>query len=470
MTISNTKKHKKMLDAVSKDHGLKGFEDHKTENEIFNSDMDKYHLVLGDKMDADELFRSISKFVATQKKDGFDIDGDAILKQLKEDDRARVISTLVRAIEYGSVVPWSAKTDVKPLPEHNLILTKAEDKKIAEERLVVAEAQTMARRLQDMPSNLMTPGGFEKEIKNIFKSVKNVEITVMDRAQLTKKGMNLLVGVGQGATRDDDQPRLLVLKYFADPEHKNDISAYVGKGVCFDSGGYNLKPGNHMRWMKYDMSGAAISAMTIYALAKNNVKVNAYAVCPLVLNLISSVAQRPDDVITSYSGKTVEIDNTDAEGRLILADSLTYAAKDLHATRILDIATLTGAMMFALGDTYTGVWATKECLWDKIQTAADEAGELIWRLPFHHDFKDLLKSNFADIANSVSDLRGGSSRAAAFLREFTEGVPYGHFDIAATGDKGNVGTGIILNTFYNLAKIPQTPCTDDKKSTAKKAK
>lgn len=469
MTITKTAKQKHLLVAVTEKHKIKGFEDSKNEHEIFNSSLNDYHIVLKEDLNADELFRTISKFIAAQKKHAFDVDGNSFLKIVKKEFAHTLITVLVNAIEYGSVVPWSLKTDSKPLPNHSLVLSDAEHIKFAEERLVVAQAQTQARRLQDMPSNLMQPGVFEKEIKEIFKSLKNVKIKVLDRNELTKKGMNLLVGVGQAANQDVDQPRLVIIEYMGDSQNKTDTTAFVGKGVCFDTGGLNIKPGPHMRWMKYDMSGAAISAMAVYAMAKNNVKVNAYAVCPLVLNLAGSNGQRPDDVLVSYSGKTVEIDNTDAEGRLILADALTYAAKDLKVSRMLDIATLTGAMMYALGDTYTGVWTTTDCLWEKIEKSANDVGELVWRLPFHHDFKDLLKSNYADIANSVSDPRGGSSRAASFLKEFTLDVPFGHFDIAATGDRGHTGTGAILNTFYNFAKIAHEACsaTSPKKAVKK---
>lgn len=452
MKIGSSFTNKYVLQAVAVNHELKGFEDNKTPYMIFNNDMNTYNIVLEKEVNGDELFRSLSKFFAGQTKHNFDLDFDSFMKRVDPKETEKLVTVVINAMEYGSVVPWSLNKELtKNKPENVFVTADAKVAKLAEEKLVIAEDRTFVRRLQDMPSNLMVPGTFEKEIREFFHGL-NVKITVLNKDELVKKGMNLLVGVGQGAQEDMDQPRLMVVEYLGNPDNKNELIGFIGKGVCFDSGGMNLKPGNHMRWMKYDMSGAAIVAGTVHALVANKVKTNAVAVMPLVLNLIDNKAQRPDDVLVSYNGMSVEIDNTDAEGRLILADAITYAVRDLKVTEIYDIATLTGAMIYALGDTYTGVWTSNDALWADVLTNADACGELVWRLPFHHDFKDLLKSKYADIANSVSDARGGSSRAAMFLKQFTEDLPYAHFDVAATADKGNTGTGIMLNTFYNVAK------------------
>ncbi len=451
------------LSAVSVDHKTAGFEDVVKPYSIFNTSLNDYFMVIDSKnaFEPDELFRSLAKFIKSQTKHAFTIDGDSFLALVANDqvNKEAMITALVSAITYGSVTPWSLKKsdlEAKVL-DHNLVLANSADAKFAQEMMVVAEAQTVARRLQDMPSNMMRPGDFEVEIKKLFEGLKNVKIEVLDEKQLEAKGMTMLLSVGLGATQPMDKSRMVVVTYTGAPKSKTNY-AFVGKGVCFDTGGYSLKPAAHMRWMKYDMSGAAIMASTVYALAKNEIETNAVAVMPLVLNLIGNLAQRPDDVRMAYNGKSVEIDNTDAEGRLILGDAITYAAKDLDATKIFDTATLTGAMIYALGDTYTGVWTTDESTWDEITKASKTSGELIWRLPFHHDFLDLLDSNFADIANSVSDSRGGSSRAASFLKFFAEGKILSHFDIAGTADKshygqaGHRGTGVMVKTFYNIAK------------------
>lgn len=460
MLLNGKVNYEYKLSAVPVEHKMKGFEDVVKPYSIFNTSLNDYYMVIdgANEFEPDELFRSMAKFIKGQTKHEFTIDGDSFLGLVKNDKTTQeaLVTALVSSITYGSVVPWSMKkADVeKKTLEHNLTLTKLVD--FAQEMLVVAEAQTVARRLQDMPSNYMRPGDFENEIRELFKGL-NVKIEVLDEAQLAKKGMYMMLSVGQGATQPMDKTRMVVVTYQGAPKSDKKY-AFVGKGVCFDTGGYSLKPSAHMRWMKYDMSGAAVMAGTVYALAKNKIEANATAVMPLVLNLIGNLAQRPDDVVVAYNGKTVEIDNTDAEGRLILGDAITYAAKDLDATKIFDAATLTGAMIYCLGDTYTGVWTTDEATWGEITEATKTSGELIWRLPFHHDFLDLLDSNFADISNSVSDIRGGSSRAASFLKYFAEGKTLSHFDIAGTADKshygqaGHRGTGVMVKTFYNIAK------------------
>ncbi|MDE7221984.1 MAG: leucyl aminopeptidase, partial [Ureaplasma sp.] len=366
-----------------------------------------------------------------------------------------ILAVLIDAIEYASNFPvaWDAKTNKSNKIEHCLELSN-DLLPVANEYMSVASSKTFVRSLQDMPSNMMNPAKFESKIKQRFQNLKNVQIEVLDSKILKEKEMNLILAVGQGCTQSEESSRIVVIKYLNNPNDKN-INCFIGKGICFDTGGLNIKTGNYMRWMKYDMSGSAIVAGLAESLAKNNIKTNFIAICALATNLCGSNSYRPDDVIIGYNKMSVEIDNTDAEGRLVMADAIAYAVKDLNATRIFDIATLTGAMIYALGDTYTGVWTNDEIMWNNLEVASKKSGELVWRLPFHHDFKDLLKSQFADICNSVSDPRGGSSRAAMFLKQFTNDLPYMHFDVAATADKGNVGTGIMLHTMYNFFKNNQ---------------
>ncbi|MCV3753911.1 leucyl aminopeptidase [Ureaplasma zalophigenitalium] len=436
------------LKAVCEKHNIAGFESNTKLHEVFGNVYEKnHHIVLNKDFDTNELWRALVKFLSKAAKP-VSVDLDSFLALVDEDQHESVIGIVVAALEYVEVTPYSEKTKQTPKNIHNLVFD-AKLQKLIDKHLVIAQAQSFARMLQDTPSNKMSPGDFEKAIRAKFADLKNVKISVLDRNDLQTKGFGCHYGVGKAAVSENYQPRLLVLEYNTKPT--NQKYAFVGKGVCFDTGGNNIKTGSHMRWMKFDMSGAAIVASTLFALAKNNEEVNVVMLCPLVFNLAGIEAQRPDDVVTAYNGKTVEIDNTDAEGRLILCDALTYAAKDMKADKLIDIATLTGAMIYALGETYSGVWTTTDCLWRASEAAAKFAGELVWRLPFHYDFKDLLKSNVADIANSVSDPRGGSSRAAAYLKEFTEDKPYAHFDVAITADVGHQGTGVMLRTFYKMA-------------------
>lgn len=450
--FNDKSEYKNILRAISLDSEICKESDNQTKYEIFNKTMNEYFIVLDSdatKNELNELYRAITNFLGKQKKP-FKIDFSSFINFF--DNKNDALAVLIDAIEYASNFPvaWDAKTNKKDKIEHCLELSN-DLLSIANEYMNVANSKTFVRSLQDMPSNIMNPARFELEIRQRFANLKNVQIDVLDSKKLKEKEMNLILAVGQGCTQTDESTRIVVIKYLNNPNDKN-INCFVGKGICFDTGGLNIKTGNYMRWMKYDMSGSAIVAGIAESLAKNNVKTNFIAVCALATNLCASNSYRPDDVIVGYNKMSVEIDNTDAEGRLVMADAIAYAVKDLKATHIFDIATLTGAMIYALGDTYTGVWTNCETMWNDLLSATQKSGELVWRLPFHHDFKDLLKSQFADICNSVSDPRGGSSRAAMFLKQFTNDLPYMHFDVAATADKGNVGTGIILHTMYNFFK------------------
>lgn len=444
--------YKNILSAISLNDEFCKENNNQTKYEIFNKTMNEYFIVLDDdssKNELNEIYRTITSFLGKQKKP-FKINFSSFTKFFSEQND--ILAVLIDAIEYAANFPvaWDAKTNKTNKIQHSLELSN-DLIEIANEYMNVANSKTFVRSLQDMPSNMMNPAKFESEIRQRFSGLKNVEIEVLDTKTLKEKEMNLILAVGQGCTQAEESSRIVVIKYLNNPASEN-INCFIGKGICFDTGGLNIKTGNYMRWMKYDMSGSAIVAGLAESLAKNNVKTNFIAVCALATNLCGSNSYRPDDVIVGYNKMSVEIDNTDAEGRLVMADAIAYAVKDLKATHIFDIATLTGAMIYALGDTYTGVWTNCETMWNDLLNATKKSGELVWRLPFHHDFKDLLKSQFADICNSVSDPRGGSSRAAMFLKQFTNDLPYMHFDVAATADKGNVGTGIMLHTMYNFFK------------------
>lgn len=452
MLFDNKLKFKKTLSAIDAKSAEKINKEKVNDYNFFSQD-DVMYIVLDKKLDGYELYEAILKKFAKPCKEWMEInvDLDSFLEIVNDKYHDRLLMCLVSAFNYVSVVPWTLKS-VKPKTISYLIYSKKinEYKNTLQEYQNVAEAQTFTRRLQDMPSNYIYPGSFVEEIKEKFKSIDGVKITVLDTNDLKEKKMNLLLGVGQAASGEHG-PKLLVMEY--NNSSSKDKYAFIGKGVCFDAGGYNIKTAGHMRWMKMDMSGAAIVSGALLAIAKNKVKTNLVVLCPLVLNLLNEKAQKPDDVVISYSGKSVEIDNTDAEGRLILADSLTYAAKDLKATHLFDVATLTGAMIYSLGETFTGTWATSDLIWNKTLNAAKEASEQVWRLPFHREFLEMLtNSKVADILNSCTSPAAGSSRAACFLKEFTLDKEYVHFDVAATADKGNVGTGIILRTLYNISK------------------
>lgn len=346
---------------------------------------------------------------------------------------------------------YSAKTS-KPNKKQNLTLF-VEDSKIAkksEDTLKIAKLVNNARRLQATPPNICNSEWLANEIKESFKSIKSskFKINILDKKQIEKEKMNLFLSVNKGSAFE---PRLVVIEYNGNPNSKDKI-ALIGKGITFDSGGYNLKGSPHIKGMKYDMSGAAICASAIKGIIELDLKVNVCCVLPLTDNKVSSDAQTPDSIWTSMSGKTVEVNNTDAEGRLILADAITYAIKKFNPSQIIDVATLTGAIIISLGTTFTGAWSTCDKSYAKLLLAANKQDELIWRMPFHNDFiKNIKSSSFADYKNTDLSGKGGSISAAMFLKEFTEDKKYIHLDIAGTGGDEDHPTGVMVKTLIQFA-------------------
>ena len=294
-------------------------------------------------------------------------------------------------------------------------------------------------RLADTPANLCTPAFLCKEARHIAKNHEKISATILERPALEALGMGGLLGVAQGSTV---APAMIELRY--DGGKRDDAPVVlVGKGITFDAGGISLKPAAKMGNMIYDMSGAASVLATVQAVADLTLPINLVAIAPACENLPSGTALKPGDVLTTYSGRTVEVQNTDAEGRLILADGLTKALE--HKPQlIIDVATLTGACVVALGSTYTGLFANRDDLAEKLLEAGKKTGDLAWRMPLHSDYTELMQSSYADLAN-VSAVRGaGASTAAAFLETFVEGTPWAHLDIAGTANtsgKDHASTG-----------------------------
>lgn len=325
------------------------------------------------------------------------------------------------------------------------------------EGIELAGAVNFARRLGDMPGNLMTPTILAQHAMDAAKGIANLKVTAWDKAKIQKEKMGGLLGVSQGSAQD---PRFIIMEYKGAAATKKPI-VFVGKGLTFDCGGISIKPSAGMEEMKYDMCGGAAVIGTMLAIAKLKLKVNVIGLVPATENLAGPSATKPGDVHTARNGKTFEINNTDAEGRLILSDALCYATEQ-EPQMIVDVATLTGAMVIALGNTHTGYFTRNKELKNKIEDAADQSGEWVWNMPlcdFH--VKDM-KGTYADLSNISSGKGAGSATAAAFLEQFVgEGIPWAHFDIAGTGwavgnrlpycsKKG--ASGVMVRTFVELAK------------------
>jgi leucyl aminopeptidase len=301
---------------------------------------------------------------------------------------------------------------------------------------VGAEAENFARELQDLPSNVVTPSYLAGRAEAIAEEHSTVTCEVLGRQEIADKKMGGLVAVSQGSAED---PRLIVLRYEGGGE--GETLALVGKGVTFDSGGISIKPSGGMHEMKMDMSGAAAVLEAVSAIAKLEVPINILAVIPSTENMPSGTAVKPGDIITQLNGKTVEVNNTDAEGRLILADALAYSV-ELGADRIVDLATLTGAVIVALGSTYAGLISNDDAFAAEVEGAAGRTGELAWRLPLHPEYKDLTKGTAADLTNASSKRKASTIYAGSFLEEFVDDKPWVHLDIAGTAwDVGREYTG-----------------------------
>ncbi|MEO0347767.1 MAG: leucyl aminopeptidase, partial [Pseudomonadota bacterium] len=291
----------------------------------------------------------------------------------------------------------------------------------------ISESVHLTRDLLTEPANVLTPDAYTKFCQDKLAPL-NVRIEVLREDELTKLGMNCLLGVGQGSRQES---QVVVMQWLGATDKTAQPVAFVGKGVCFDSGGISLKPANRMEEMKYDMGGSATVVGLMHAIAQNKLPINAIGVIGLVENMPDGNAQRPGDVVTSMSGKTVEVLNTDAEGRLVLADALWYTQDRFKPKYMINLATLTGAIVVALGSTMAGLFCNDDELANNIAKAGKDVKELVWRLPIDHaDFKEALKSKIADIKH-ISDGYGASSiTAAVFLKEFVNNVPWAHLDIA----------------------------------------
>jgi leucyl aminopeptidase len=314
----------------------------------------------------------------------------------------------------------------KPL-ERAIILTNNTDetRRGLNNGKAIGDGQSLARRLAMMPGNLCTPDLLADTARDIGKRY-GMEVTVLGRKDLEKEKMGSFLAVAQGTPQD---PKLIAIQFNGGKPNANPV-VLVGKGLCFDSGGISIKPAQGMEFMKFDMCGAAGVLGTMEALGQLKPEVNVVGIVGATTNMPSGTAMNPGDVVTASNGKSIEIINTDAEGRLVLADCLNYA-KRFNPAAVIDAATLTGACVIALGHTASGVFSSDEALVAEILAAGKKAGEPGWPLPLWDEYKDLIKSDVADVKNS-GGRPAGAVTAALFLKEFAEGYPWAHLDIAGT--------------------------------------
>jgi len=293
---------------------------------------------------------------------------------------------------------------------------------------IIGESQNQTRMIANKPGNEINPTTLAREAQELARKL-GLKCKVFDDRQLAKMKMNAIVAVGSGSA---NKPRLIVLTYQGNKSRKSPDVAVVGKAITFDSGGICIKPSAGMEAMKFDKSGGCAVLGILSAAARLKLKLNVIGLIPSAENLPSQTSYRPGDIIRTYSGKTVEVQNTDAEGRMILSDALNYVAK-MKPGAIIDMATLTGACVIALGNHHAGLFSNNEDLANQLIDAGQKSGEKVWRLPCGGEYLEQMKSKIADLKN-IGGREGGPCTAAAFLGEFVEGLPWAHIDIAGTAD------------------------------------
>ena len=315
-----------------------------------------------------------------------------------------------------------------------------------EEGRIIADGLNFARHLGDTPPTIMTPTYLAREVQKRFKNIPRLNVKVLGRKEITTLGMGCLLAVARGS---EHEPKFIIVEYWG-AGRKEKPTVLVGKGITFDSGGLSIKPGDYMKDMKFDMLGAASVFGVMKAVAGLKLKKNIVSLVPAAENMPSGTAYRPDDILKAMNGKTIEVKNTDAEGRLVLADGLSYA-RTYKPKEVIDVATLTGACMAALGLERSGLFTPEEKISEKILRASNLVGEQLWRMPLGEEYSEAIKSEIADIKNLGGvggDRYGTASTAAAFLQAFTD-YPWAHIDLtnAFYGNKGKPWIRVGANGF-----------------------
>jgi leucyl aminopeptidase len=400
---------------------------------------------LGDPAEVDAERLRVAAALAAKRAAAFDATSLGwLLPDVGDLDASEIAAALVegtvlaayRFDRYRSVDP-----DDPPAPRLERLRLAGDAGTEAEARaaLVAAEAANRTRDLQNLPSNELTPQALAARAEEIGAAHDSVQVEVLDREKIRAAGLGGLVAVSQGS---EAEPRLIAMRY--EGGGSGPRLGLVGKAVTFDSGGISIKPAQGMEEMKFDMSGGAAVIEAVGAFAELGLPIDVAAVIPATENLPSGAAIKPGDIIEQLNGKTVEVINTDAEGRLILADALTWCVREMGAERVVDLATLTGAVIIALGSTYAALISNDDEWAAAVAGAATASGELAWRLPLHAEYKELTKGKITDLVNSAAKRKAGTIYAGAFLEEFVEGKPWVHLDIAGTAwDSGReyVGRG-----------------------------
>ena len=460
--------YKKELQNTFKEIGFKGDKKTSLFLPLTQSKTHKYLMILGlgpeNSFDYEEVRQNSARMYKELKKHN-QTTADVLVESFvskNTPDTAQICQAFTTAVILANYTCNEFKKKQKEVKEVKELFICLSSKKCSscekavKEGTILAESTNFAKKLGNYPGNFMTPSILANEVKEKTKNTK-IKTTIWDKKRIKQEKMGGLLGVSLGSM---EEPRFIIMEYKGSTANKKPV-VLVGKGLTFDSGGISLKPSNAMDEMKFDMCGSIAVVGAMLAIEKLALKVNVTALIPSSENMPGQKANKPGDILKARNGKTMEVLNTDAEGRLILADALSYAS-ELKPQVICDAATLTGAIVFSLGNIFTGFFTKNEALTKKIQQASEKSGEKVWRMPLTEEHTKDIKSNIADVANISSTRGAGSSTAAAFLEHFVEkNIPWAHFDIAGTAYNVNSrleycnpkqASGVMVRTFVEIVR------------------
>ncbi len=368
------------------------------------------------------------------------------------------VKAIIEGVMIGTYVwdKYKSKSKEDTGVKHKEVSIAVDAKPGLTQAVTICQGVNLTRDLVNDNADTITSEYLEKTVRGLIKGKKNISMELLNKKELKAKGLYLHLAVNQASNKE---PKLIIVKYSGGKKGEG-YTAIIGKGMTFDTGGLNLKPSNHIETMKIDMSGAGAVCGILKNTLALGIKKNLLFVLSIAENSIGSGAYKPGDVITGYAGKSVEIGNTDAEGRLVLADAFAYLVKNYKPAKMIDMATLTGACVVALGFDYSGLFSNNEDLAKHLERSSSETDDRAWRLPVYAEVKDYIKSQIADLKNTSNVKGGGACTAAEFLHQFTDGTIWAHLDIAGTAyveganrmyyGHGGTGAGVRLLTHYLL--------------------
>ncbi|MDK2819250.1 MAG: leucyl aminopeptidase family protein [Mycoplasmataceae bacterium] len=405
-------------------------------------------MYLGDKLDLtiNKLAKVINNFFIGANRE-YEIHVNSFIT--KNIDEEQIMKLFIEQDILTSGKIFSKKSITKKKKQNHILVSKNYTIENFKETILLSNQMLAIRFFQDMPANLCTTDYLTNEFRKLFSKSNKIKTKILNKADLKKLGMNLILSVNAGSSQDT---KVIVAEYNNNSSSKKKI-VLVGKGIIFDTGGYDLKRGKNILGMKYDMSGAAIAGYILDTVDKLDLKTNVSIIIPITDNLVDSTATLPGAIINSMSGKSVEITNTDAEGRLILADSITYASKIMGGSLLIDISTLTGSVVYALGNLYTGVWSTNDKNWNLLEQASQKSNEKIWRMPLDEEYiENVSKNKLADTSSCSTTEYSDCNIAASWLNSFADKKDYIHIDIAGTADLKEKGQSPMLKTVVEFIK------------------